>query len=83
MVCFVFDLPVFLSCELNDIINEIISVIMLLYEFISFQQLMLIFSWFLEFYSVAACALIEMNEENPPPVEEYLFEQSTEIPVMK
>jgi hypothetical protein len=56
---------------------------MLLYEFISFQQLMLIFSWFLEFYSVAACALIETNEENPPPVEEDLFEQSTEIPVMK
>jgi hypothetical protein len=56
---------------------------MLLYEFISFQQLMLIFLWFLEFYSVAACALIKTNEENPPPVEEDLFEQSRERPVMK
>jgi len=47
---------------------------MLLYEFISFQQLMLIFLWFLDFYSDAACALIETNEENPPPVEEDLTE---------
>jgi hypothetical protein len=30
-----------------------------------------------------ACALIETNEENPLPVEEDLFEQSLERPVMK
>jgi hypothetical protein len=44
---------------------------------------MLIFLWFLEFYSVAACALIKTNEENSLPVEEDLFEQSRERPVMK
>jgi len=30
-----------------------------------------------------ACALIKTNEENPPPVEKDLFEQSRERPVMK